>query len=58
MFYIPGNHDPIEMFEADESKRMNVSSADPGRNVHGRTVQLREGLVLLGLGGSVQNYKQ
>ena len=36
MYYIPGNHDPIEMFDADENKRPVLSSADPGRNVHGR----------------------
>ena len=45
MFYIPGNHDPIEYFSSDDDK-----------NLHKSMAELRPDLVVLGLGGSVQNY--
>lgn len=55
--YIPGNHDPSTMFSRDRTK-LPVLSSNPASNVHRGAFKLRDDLVLLGLGGSVQNYMQ
>ena len=51
--FIPGNHDPIEIFETKDSQEL-IHRA----NIHKRSLKLADGLVICGLGGSVQNFIQ
>ena len=53
MLYIPGNHDPKTLFE-ENKKALTPTSA----NIHNAFVQLADGLMLLGLGGSVPAFKK
>lgn len=57
VIYIPGNHDPSTMFSRDRSK-LPVLSSNPAGNIHRGIFELRENLVVLGLGGCMQNHKQ
>jgi hypothetical protein len=52
LYFIPGNHDPITLFNQDFTKRPRVST-DADSNVHLNAIQLREDLILIGLGGCV-----
>ena len=47
LVYIPGNHDPGHMFRHQEEG-----------NIHGRAMELADDLLILGLGGSIQDYVQ
>jgi Icc-related predicted phosphoesterase len=49
VYYIPGNHDPLVLFDSDNKK----SGIEYGTNIHNRAVKLIDGLVLAGFGGSV-----
>ena len=57
LVYIPGNHDPIELFGRGETKKP-VLSTDPNANIHMGLMRLRDDLVVIGLGGSTQNHVQ
>ena len=53
VFYIPGNHDPPQLF--DEGLELDLGGA---RNIHGKEVQLAQGLRLMGWGGSTPAVQQ
>ena len=57
LIYIGGNHDPITMFNQDRNKLPILSSNVEG-NIHRGMLKLRDDLVIIGLGGSVQDYVQ
>ena len=59
LLYIPGNHDPITLFNKDKNQLPILSSNLDG-NLHMATYQLRKDpdLVIMGLGGCVQNFSQ
>ena len=46
--YIPGNHDAEILFKPDEAPKIGESI-----NVHTKAVEVRPGLMLGGLGGSL-----
>ena len=46
--YIPGNHDAEILFKPDEAPKIGESI-----NVHTKVVEVRPGLMLGGLGGSL-----
>ena len=52
LLYIPGNHDPITLFNKDKNKLPILSSNLDG-NLHMAAMKLRENLIIIGLGGSV-----
>jgi len=51
IYYIPGNHDPKQMFLKDKPKLTENSI-----NLHGESVLLQPDLALVALGGSVPSY--
>ena len=55
LVYIPGNHDPIELFGRGDVKKP-VLSTDPNANIHMGMMRLRDDLAVIGLGGSTQNH--
>ena len=57
LIYIPGNHDPSTMYNKDRSKLPILSSNVEG-NIHRGIYKLRNDLVIIGLGGCVQNKVQ
>jgi hypothetical protein len=52
LIYIGGNHDPITMF----SENPPVLSSNVEGNIHRGSYKLRDDLVIIGLGGCVQDY--
>ena len=48
MYYIPGNHDAEILFEPEKCPVISRAT-----NVHQRVIQLKPGLLLAGLGGSL-----
>ena len=55
--YIPGNHDPSTMFSRDRMK-LPVLTSNSGGNVHRGIFKLRDDLIVLGLGGSLDAMMQ
>ena len=55
LIYIPGNHDPSTLFNRDRSK-LPIISSNVDANIHMGALKLRDGLVIVGLGGSVPDY--
>jgi len=51
IFYIPGNHDAISLFEE------HYALTDKSENIHKRRVKLTDNLQLIGLGGSLPGYQ-
>jgi hypothetical protein len=54
LIYIPGNHDPSTMYNKDRTKLPILTSNVEG-NIHRGIYKLRDNLVIIGLGGCVQN---
>eukprot|EP01083_Nonionella_stella_P141479 436013_1 len=52
VFYLPGNHDPISLFQKDAT-----SLGENSINMHNSVVELCDGLHLSGFGGSVPAYQ-
>ena len=60
MYYIPGNHDPLSLFGGPSNSRdaMPILTTNHQSNVHRGMIFLKSDLILLGLGGSVQDFEQ
>ncbi len=50
MYFIPGNHDPLEHYSPEHSISAQIVS------VHERRIKLAENLEVVGFGGSVPGY--
>ena len=57
LLYIPGNHDPSTLFVSDRSK-LPILGSNPNGNIHRGIYKLRDNLVIIGLGGCVQDFVQ
>ena len=55
LIYIPGNHDPSTLFKEPRDERPLLCSNVEG-NIHKSAIKLRENLVIIGLGGCVQDF--
>ncbi|KAI9145418.1 Metallo-dependent phosphatase-like protein [Paraphysoderma sedebokerense] len=56
VFYIPGNHDPIELFNGEFGSSKEVEQLVQGTNVHGDVVEIAPDLFIAGIGGSVDAF--
>ncbi|CAI2370020.1 unnamed protein product [Moneuplotes crassus] len=67
VYYIPGNHDPPDLFCCDDTPRPSLINLEPDmqtiqfqlkencENIHGRIVEVCKGLKIAGFGGSKDN---
>ena len=57
LLYIPGNHDPSTLFNEDRSK-LPILGSNPNGNIHRGIYKLMDNLIVVGLGGCVQDFVQ